>query len=142
MDRLHCNITITTVCQDLRLEPVRTNWSCGRRWLDRWLDKRKGFAGSSTVPLFCTLGGEKLATTYVRALLRRLKRKTGIQKRVHPHGLRHTHASELLREGTNIGEISRQLGHSSIATTDRYLNHINPQQGIDTMRKRTWDAPL
>lgn len=29
--------------------------------------------------------------------------------------------------------IQRQLGHTSLATTDRYLNHIAPQQVIDTI---------
>ena len=37
-----------------------------------------------------------------------------------------------------IGIISKQLGHASIATTARYLDHIAPQQVIETMRLRTW----
>ena len=36
------------------------------------------------------------------------------------------------------GIISEGLGHSSIATTRRYLNHINPKQVIDAMKNREW----
>jgi len=38
----------------------------------------------------------------------------------------------------DIGIISRQLGHSSTATTARYLDHIAPQVVIETMRAREW----
>lgn len=68
-----------------------------------------------------------MSTAYVRQMLPRLARKAGIAKRVHAHGLRHTHAAELRREGKDIGAISKQLGHSSISTTARYLDHIAPE---------------
>jgi integrase len=71
-------------------------------------------------------------------MLKRLADKAGIEKRVHPHGLRHTHACELRQEGVDIGIISKQLGHSSTATTARYLDHIAPQAVIDIMRAREW----
>ena len=107
--------------------------------LELWLEHRKtklGFNGNK--PLFCTLNGSPIQTAYVRNLMKRLARKAGIEKRVHPHCLRHTGASELLSEGANVGIISTQLGHSSIATTSRYLNHINPKEVIDTMAARRW----
>jgi site-specific recombinase XerD len=50
----------------------------------------------------------------------------GLEKRVHPHGLRHTHAAELAREGVPINVIRDQLGHSSLAVTDRYLRDVAP----------------
>ena len=69
-------------------------------------------------------------------LVPRLARKAGILKRVHAHGLRHTHAAELRSEGLDIGIISKQLGHSSIATTARYLDHIVPVAVIAAMQNR------
>ena len=90
-------------------------------------------------PLFCTLDGEVLDASYVRRMLKRMAARAGIEKRVHPHGLRHTGASELLSEGVDVGVISKQLGHKSIATTARYLDHISPQRVIDTMRQRSWE---
>ena len=93
---------------------------------------------NGTHPIFCTLAGNRMGDAYVRVLLPRLARKAGIEKRVHAHGFRHTHAAQLRVEGVDIGIISKQLGHRSIATTARYLDHIAPQQVIETMRGRSW----
>ena len=111
-------------------------WAVIQRWMDRW--KELGIHGHRA--LFCTLRGKPLQSTYVRSLLPRLAKKVGITKRVHPHALRHTHACELRAEGVDVGIISKQLGHSSIATTARYLDHIAPQQVVDAMRNRKWSA--
>lgn len=104
----------------------------------RWLERRKGLGLSGRQPLFCTLEGRPLQSSYVRTLLPRLARKAAIDKRVHPHGLRHTHAAELAAEGKPVNLIQAQLGHTSLSTTDRYLRHIAPQQLIDAMREREW----
>ena len=74
----------------------------------------------------------------MRVLIPRLARAAGIPKRVHAHGLRHTHAAELRAEGVDIGIISRQLGHRSIATTATYLDHIAPVAVTEAMRGRSW----
>jgi site-specific recombinase XerD len=65
--------------------------------------------------------GKALSAGYVRRLLPALARIAGIHKRVHAHGLRHTHAAQLREEGLDVGIISKQLGHRSILTTIRYL---------------------
>ena len=75
----------------------------------------------------------------MRHLLPRLAAKAGIEKRVHPHALRHTHAAELAREGVPLNLIQAQLGHSNVATTSRYLAHIAPVEVSETMRQRTWE---
>jgi len=75
----------------------------------------------------------------VQALLPWLVEKAGIEERVHGHGLRHTHAGELAREGVAINVIQRQLGHSNVATTSRYLAHIQPVEVIEIMKARTWE---
>jgi site-specific recombinase XerD len=105
--------------------------------LERWLDRRRALAIGGRAPLFCTLAGRALKPSYARMLLPRLAAKAGIEKRVHPHGLRHTHA-ELAAEGMPLNLVQAQLGHSSLATTDRYLRHIAPAQLIEAMRARSW----
>ena len=85
-----------------------------------------------------TLKGKAVNSAYVRNLMKRLAAKVGIEKRVHPHGLRHTHAYELANEGTPLHVFQQQLGHSSLATTDRYIRHLNPQQVVEAMKGRTW----
>lgn len=68
-------------------------------------------------------------------LLPRLAKKAGIEKRVHPHGFRHSGAVRLLRSGADVAVISKALGHSNIATTDRYINHLHPQMVVDAMKE-------
>jgi len=110
------------------------------RLLELWLKCREGLGLSGRHPVFCTLRGGPLSTSYCRGLFTRLGQRAGIEKRVHPHGLRHTGAAELRVEGTDIAVIARQLGHASIATTSRYLDHIVPTAVVTTMRKREWAA--
>jgi site-specific recombinase XerD len=106
--------------------------------LGRWIEVRAGLGLGAAEPLLCTLRGGRLADAYVRRLLKRLGRVAGIAKRVHAHGLRHTHAAQLREEGVDIGIISKQLGHRSITTTARYLDHIAPLAVIEAMRRRRW----
>jgi integrase len=106
----------------------------------RWIEKRQQMALGTKSPLFCTLAGKPLHQSYVRTLLKRLSDKVGVGKRVHPHGLRHTLAYELMMEGVPMPIIQRQLGHSSLATTDRYLQSIAPAEVIEAMRRRSWTA--
>ena len=107
--------------------------------LERWSDHRQKLSLNGRQRFVCTLKGRPVQTAYVRGLLPRLAARAGIEKRVHPHGLRHTHAAELMREGVPVNVISRQLGHSSIATTARYLDHIQPQEVIEAMQRREWN---
>jgi site-specific recombinase XerD len=101
----------------------------------RWIDARKAL-GIRTRSLFCTLDGDPLQQRYVRAMLQRAAAKAGIDKRVHPHGLRHTHAAELEQSGFTVSEIQQQLGHSSLATTAVYLSHISPSARVAKVRQR------
>jgi integrase/recombinase XerD len=97
--------------------------------LARWMDARKGL-GPLNGPLFCTLDGGALSDRYVRNLLHRLADRVGVEKRVHPHGLRHTFADELRAAGMEVLKISKLLGHSSIAVTNRYLDHLTNDQAV------------
>jgi site-specific recombinase XerD len=110
--------------------------------LELWLRARRALGIGFAAPLFCTISGEtrgrQLKDSYVREALKELAKKAGIQKRVHPHGLRHTHASELAREGVPVHIIRRQLGHFSLETTARYIDHLEPTEVIAAMQHREW----
>lgn len=85
---------------------------------------------------FCTHKGGRLHDSYVRRLVKRHGQLAGIEKRIHVHAMRHTSACQLADEGIDIRLIQRQLGHSSLAVTDRYLNHIHPSELIDAIKNR------
>lgn len=50
------------------------------------------------------------------------RRRTGIQRRIGFHSLRHFYATYLLNSGFNLAEVQRALGHSNIGITGRYLH--------------------
>jgi site-specific recombinase XerD len=112
----------------------------GLELLAPWLERRHRMGFGPLQPLFCSAWGNPLTTGYVRRLLPALARRAGIYKRVHAHGLRHTHAAELREEGVDIGVISKQLGHSDISTTARYLDHIAPWAVVERVRVRQWSV--
>jgi integrase/recombinase XerD len=59
----------------------------------------------------------------VRDLFSRLSQKVGFY--ISPHMLRHTHATELLRNGWDCSYIQKRLGHSSIQTTINTYAHLS-----------------
>jgi len=102
--------------------------------LERWLDRRRDLGFNGRRPIFCTLQGEPLSARYVRQALARYAERAGIEKRVHPHGLRHSHAAHLAMAGVPVHVIQKQLGHSSLATTGLYLDEIAPAEVVDAVR--------
>ncbi|WP_162451313.1 tyrosine-type recombinase/integrase [Phytoactinopolyspora mesophila] len=114
----------------------------GADLLDRWLDRRKTLGLNGRHPIFAqyTIGkvGEPLDPRYVRSALARLGAKAGIEKRVHPHGLRHSLAFQMAQDGDSTHEIRDQLRHTSLAITDRYVRQLHPSEVIETMRQKDW----
>ena len=73
--------------------------------------------------LFLTRNSNPLNREDVWRTLGKRGRKAGIPRsRLHPHVLRHSFASHLLRRGMDQRSLQELLGHSSIATTEKYLH--------------------
>lgn len=75
-------------------------------------------------PLLRTPSGRRLYPVFIdRAVKRELGGVSGITGRKSPHVLRHTIATELLNDGSDINSIKELLGHSSLAATQVYTHN-------------------
>ncbi len=111
--------------------------------LQAWLDAREQL---DRLPpeLLCNVlkpyQGLSVTTTQLRKTLQRQAELAGITRRMHPHGLRHTFAFELKREGVPEPVIQLLLGHSQLQTTLHYINHTLPGETATMMQRRRWPA--
>ncbi len=82
---------------------------------------------------FPTLGGTRIHSAQLRAMVKRRGKKAGIRKDVHPHICRHTYATELYRSSKDIRLVQKALGHASLSTTMIYT-HIVDDDMEEAMR--------
>jgi site-specific recombinase XerD len=97
-------------------------------WLKRYLEIRKDQHPALFV---CEDGQGRLKRTDVWRPFQRHRLISGLRKRVTPHLLRHTAATQLLFNGCPIGHIKEILGHERLETTCRYylgLDHRAAKQ--------------
>ena len=97
------------------------------RAVEAWLARRGAEAGA----LFKNPRGGRLTVRGIYDVVRGSGARNGIAG-VHPHALRHSFATHLLRGGADIRSIQEMLGHASLSTTQRYT-HVEIEQ-----LQRTW----
>jgi len=80
-----------------------------------------------TNALFLNRYGGRLTERSVQEILEKCANIVGIEKRVHPHMLRHTFATHLLDGGADLRVVQELLGHASLSSTQIYT-HVSKSQ--------------
>ena len=83
----------------------------------------KHFNPNSPNYLFTNQRGNPIKAEYIRWLLKARSEKAGINKKITPHIFRRSFATLLYRNGAQLLTIQKLLGHSSVQTTEQYIQN-------------------
>ena len=103
------NETVATL-KRYRAEQYEQRIKCGDRW------KNTGY-------LFTQENGEPLNPSSITAWTRKFSIRHNLPP-INPHAFRHTVASVLIANGTDIVTVSKQLGHAQVSTTSDAYSHL------------------
>jgi integrase/recombinase XerD len=98
-----------------------------REALEAWLESSSKQRAPADYVFTSLDGRQPLCGRWLRKMVKRLAELAGIAKDVHPHTLRHTFATDLLRKTKNLRLVQKAMGHSDIKTTTIYTHIVDEE---------------
>ncbi len=113
-----------------RIVPIRKEaLYCVQEYLDF-----RSMLKTKSKRLFLHSNNTPIKRQYFNSILNTYAKKAGIQKKVHPHMLRHSFATALIENGANLKEVQSLLGHAKIETTQIYT-HVSRKKIVEAYDK-------
>lgn len=105
-------------------------------WIDSYISncRNKLLKGKVTDDLFVTTRGKRMTRQAFWLNVRKYCLKAGIDAKVSPHSLRHSFATHLLNNGTDLRTIQQLLGHADLSTTQIYT-HVSKHRLSELLRR-------
>jgi len=146
---LHCGLRLSEI---INLRPGSINLTKGKlrvesgkgnkdrdlaipEYLNSLIDSWRKIRPKSNY-FFTTLKGKKLSDRYIQQMVKRYALKAGITKKISPHVLRHTYATQYYRQTKDIETLRKILGHADISTTTIYITlaNIDVENGMKSFK--------
>lgn len=102
--------------------------------VQNYLAKRKDMSDALFVSLNSKKEAKRLTARSIERLVKHYAIKAGITKKVTPHIIRHSFATDLLENGADLRSVQMMLGHSDISTTQIYT-HMTDKHLKDIHKK-------
>jgi len=93
-----------------------------------------GVSTGALETFFVGISGEGLTRQAFWLVLKKIASSAGLSQNLHPHMLRHTFATDLLRSGMDLRSLQLLLGHSDMQTTQIYT-HVAPEHLQEVIKK-------